>query len=158
MGACLFSGCGNPNDNSDGSIPIKGLYTLDEAYQYGWITESDLQSIAYYYHEHRHEEDWDKLLPDDFTPKQKDPETLEEFETQIKTDYLNKVINVPNGSFDQVDLYAYYGAYYDCFAIEITDTYFLYDYLIEPEHKIGNVTFLRYSNAFVRIWKKDLQY
>lgn len=147
--ACIFCLCGLGMLAGCGELPTGSFYDLDEAYEMGFLTQNDLKNIAYYYHTRNG--DTEHVDPT-FTPSPKNPETLDE-KTQraIKQDYLNKVIDMPDGSIDHVFIYYYYGTYNGNIVIHVTDDYYCYDYLFEDVN-IGGVNFYSYTAAYLQVW------
>lgn len=134
-------------------IPNSYFYTLDEGYRYGWLTDSDLNSIAYYYYEN----DQSVHLGKYGTPKPKDPETLSaETEQQIKEafrDYLIHSMKFSSPDMEAVNIYKYYGTYNDCVVVGIKYDYLIVDPIFEEEHSIGSVTFdHNFSNWYFKVW------
>ena len=130
------------------------FYTMEEAYENGWLTQEDILSIAYYYNQGT--DGNEELMGENYAPKPMVPETLdEERVNQIKRTYLNEVIAMPEGTFEHVIIRAYYGTYHENIVIHITDDYHGYDYVFEPEHEIGGVLFYHYVGAFLRVWRAD---
>lgn len=129
-----------------------GFYSLEEAYENGWLTQDDLKNIAYYYHDAQEVDVSDET----FAPSPKDPETLSaETEYKIKRTYLNDVIGKEDGSFEHVFIYGYYGTYDGNVVIAISDDYHGYDYVAEPQYNVGGVTFYQYIAAYLRVWRAD---
>ena len=95
------------------------FYTLQEAYDNGWLTQEDLLSIAYHYNHGR--EDNEELMGEDYVPQPKTPETLsKQTEKSIKQTELDKYNNGREpgseyyGTLDQVYILGYYGTYNGC--------------------------------------------
>ena len=134
------------------SKSVGGFYTLDEAYGNGWLTQDDLKNIAFYYHTRYGEtEHTDKT----FVPTPKMPETLnEDMQNKIKRTYLDEVAMVPDGTFENIEIYQYYGTYNGCVAIGILSDYLLIDPLLYPEYVIGEVSFFDYIPSEIEIWRE----
>ncbi len=149
LSAGLCTGC-SPEQRYSKSVG--SFYSLDEAYENGWLTQNDLKNIAYYYHTRHGETDH---VDETFIPNPKTPESLEEdIQYKIKRTYLNKIIDMPNGSFDRVAIYDYFGTYNGNIIVYISDTYHAYDYVFEQEYEIGGVCFYDYCSAFLRVWRE----
>ena len=149
--AALCAGC-TPEQRYSESVGE--FYSLDEAYENGWLTQGDLKNIAYYYHTRYGETEH---IDQSFVPTPKTPETLsEDIQNKIKRSYLNEIIDMPNGLFDQVIIYNYFGTYHDNIVLHISDNYNAYDYVIETEHEIGGICFYEYSSAFLRVWRERI--
>ena len=133
---------------------VEGMfYSLDYAFDHGWLTTEQLQSIAYYYYEEciAH----DHAACELFTPIPKNPSTLSDgTQTAIKQTYLQELqIRAENATLDNIHINNYLGAYSDFIIVGVTDNCFLYDYLFEPERTIGGVLFRSYCANFTRVWK-----
>lgn len=136
-----------------GCNTVKGsFYTLKEAYENEWLSTSDLQNIAYYYHMHTMQED---KISSDFTAQPLTPETLEDkIVAGIKKTYREEN-DIPISKMKLINLAAYYGTYNGCVAIEISDTYFQCDLLFIPEYEVGGVTFYNYCPNRQKLWRED---
>lgn len=129
------------------------LYTLEIAFEKGWLTTEELQSIAYYYCEESiyHDYSEDELHP--LIPKK--PLTLSNvIQNVIKQTYLDELKeHAPDATLENVKVAYYFGTYGDCIIIGVSDNYFDYDYLFIPEYYIGEVLFHNYCAQFVQVWK-----
>ena len=96
MGLCLFCGCGQ---KPPPQIEDKPFYTLEEAYDYGWLSKNDLKSIANKIN-NRESIDLDEL----------DGEVL----TEIKTAYAL----LRDTESDEVGV-AYYGNFKSYYAVDV---------------------------------------
>jgi len=137
---CLgfFSGC----------TSIKGsFYSLQEAYDNGWLTQEDLQSLAYYYNVGSNDES--------FVPKPKNPESLsKETENMIIKTHLEGIKkDFPTATISDVNIAEYYGVYNDCIAISVRDNYYAIDVLVEPEYIVGGVSFYNFTLPGLQIWR-----
>ena len=151
VAAVVVAGCG-PEQQYAASVG--NFYSLEEAYENGWLTQEDILSIAYYYNQGT--DGNEELMGENYAPNPMVPETLDEARVnQIKRTYLNEVIAMPEGSFEHVFIPAYYGTYHENIVIHITDDYHGYDYVFEPEHEIGGVWFYDYVGACLRVWRAD---
>ena len=132
-------------DNAETKDRFGKFYTLQEAYNRELLTDSDLIKIAGYYQ-------------GDVLGNKKDllPINLlhEKTRNQIVKCYLLNIINDSNVSNEYVNIYAYYGTYNGAIAVGITDIYNVYDKLIIPEYKVGDVIFYNYAESDIRIWIK----
>ncbi|MBE7078780.1 MAG: hypothetical protein E7380_02830 [Clostridiales bacterium] len=139
----IFSivGCREEKDLIEGSF-----YSLEEAYENGWLTEENLEDIAGY---HNNGIQY--------------PERLnEEILVRIKTDWAKKLREdktnpISNVTADEINVYKYYGTYGDCVVIMLD--YSLAEYpaeYIPSTIEIGGITFNfshpRYISQLV-IWK-----
>lgn len=135
----LFCGCVNNNGT---------FYNLQEAYDNGWLTQKDLQSIAFYYNGGSSDES--------FIPEPKNPEILsKKTEEQIKKTYLNVIKkDFPNAKTSGISIAEYYGVYNDCIAVRIKDNYYAVDIAVEPDYKIGGVSFYNFTLSGIQIWRE----
>ena len=126
--------------------PEGSFYTLNEAYDNGWLTTEDLKSTAFYY---RGDADTG------FVAKPKNPETLSaETESAIKQAYLEVLKErKPEATIDNVWIAEYYGTYGDVVVVKVWDDCFMYDLIFIPEVTIGGVLFRNYSEREVYVWK-----
>ena len=149
VAAVLVAGC-----TPEQQYAVGNFYSLEEAYENGWLTQEDILSIAYYYNQGA--EGNEALMGESYAPEPTAPEMLdEERANQIKRTYLNDVIAMPDGTFEHVIIRAYYGTYHENIVIHITDDYHGYDYVSEPEYEIGGVWFYNYVGACLRVWRAD---
>ena len=123
--AALCAGC-TPEQRYSESVGE--FYTLDEAYENGWLTQVDLKNIAYYYHTRYGETEH---IDQSFVPTPKTPETL-----------------------DNIDISQYYGTYNGCVVIGIVSDYLLIDPLLYPEYVIGEVSFFDYVPSAIGVWRE----
>ena len=126
MGFSLFCGC---SESENGEV-----IGLQEAYEKEYLTQEDLLSIAYYYQGTKNNEE---LMGEDYVPKNKELETLNE-----KT--ADKIIEVLKKKTDQdyIKIIGYLGTYNNCVIVNYMDGQ---QYIaVEPMRylvKIGGVTF-----------------
>lgn len=134
--------CGPENKGS--------FYSLREAYDNGWLTQEDLKSLAYYYNGGSNDES--------FVPKPKTPEFLsKEIENKIRKTYLSeKKIkkDFPFATIKRISITGYYGIYNDCIIVGVTDDYYRYDYVVEPEYIIGEVLIRNYTSSRLLVWRE----
>ena len=144
----------SPSTESDGDstggelneeyVSIGAFYTLEEAYENDWLSQSDLLNIAFYYQGSENE---------DFQPTPKDPEALSKEQIlEIKKTYLCDVLKISDGDVEKINLYKYYGTYNGMIAVGVTDTYYLYDIIVNPEYEIGGVVFYNFCSSDIRLW------
>ena len=101
----LVAGC-----TPEQQYAVGNFYSLEEAYENGWLTRDDILRIAYYYNQGT--EGNEELMGENYAPEPMVPEMLdEERVNQIKRTYLNEVIAMPEGTFEHVIIRAYYGTY-----------------------------------------------
>ena len=113
----------NKNDDDfrnprNGEPKAGEFYTLQQAYDNGWLSKGDLRNIAY----HKTGDGQRK----GFTPTPKDPETLSaETELAIKEDWtrLLREQGTENAVADDVTIHNYYGIYDGLVAVFVSDNY-----------------------------------
>ncbi len=140
----MLLGIGLVGCNSKEYEMIEKVYILREAYELNLLSKDDLENIAYYYN---------KLDNDEFNAKPKNPEYINaNIEKNIKKFYLKEIINEPNISINYVNIYDYYGTYNRCVVVGITDSFYVYDYVIEDEYLLDGVSFYNFHEAAIRVF------
>jgi hypothetical protein len=131
------------------------FYTLQEAYDEGWLTQDNLRSIAHY---QSAGEDEPNFTPTPMNPKVLSNEAIE----AIKEEYLKGLLAAthqdgtllfPNATISDVYFLAYYGTYGGVIAIKISDEFSGYAGVV-VELVVAGVTFT-YSGVPVSIWKAN---
>ena len=95
------------------------FYSLQEAYDNGWLTREELLSIAYYYYEEKFPRlggryGNEEIMDENYTPLPKTPETLdEEMDLEIRKAYVKGNIY----RVDTVEIEVYCGTYGECIAV-----------------------------------------
>lgn len=97
------------------------FYTLQEAYDNGWLKQEDLMSIAYYHNGGRpHNEE---IMSEIYKPVDKFPKSLSKgMDLSIRQTMLNNLNSeYPSNNFEleQIGFYAYYGSYNGVVAIRM---------------------------------------
>lgn len=144
---CAFAGCGEKSTEAEGKI-----YSLQEAYDNGFLTQTDLEFISYCY--------GGGVAPENYLPQLVQGSKFVELYENIKLAYYNQDFYVQNGktsaTVDDVIVGSCYGAFgsnKDCYAISISINY--PDLRVEPfeydEIEIGGVTFYDYSSIYYSI-------
>ncbi len=140
----MLLGIGLVGCNSKEYEMIEKVYILREAYELNLLSKDDLENIAYYYN---------KLDNDEFNAEPKNPEYINaNIEKKIKKFYLKEIINEPNISINYVNIYDYYGTYNRCVVVGITDSFYVYDYVIEDEYLVDGVSFYNFHEAAIRVF------
>ena len=151
-----FSACDPKVEISKGAF-----YTLQEAYDNGWLTQEDLRSIAYYHH------DGKKIVFDDsnfcyewldeeesYIPIPKIPECLDtETEKQIKQTHVNELHKAGEKRAETKGVFIsrYYGTYNGYIAIVMKDNYS--HYLVGGPFVIAGMFFSAPNQSELIIWK-----
>lgn len=108
------------------NVVMGRFYTLQEAYENGWLTQADLMSIAYYHNGGRaHNEE---IMDEDYEPTPKSPEVLSKWtESKIKMaaakEYRGKEYNIKDAKARGFTITEYCGTYGDCVAVMMKDNY-----------------------------------
>ncbi|MCM1438612.1 MAG: hypothetical protein NC131_05305 [Roseburia sp.] len=142
---CVFAACNKDSSDSENIKPVTGqFYTLQEAYDNGYITQTDLENIAYY---HNGEKSY--------------PESLDEnIANSIKSDWAKKLSDDETDSADNtveisVVIRGYYGTYGNCVAVIVERKGTVYVDVYRPiVVQIGNVTFkYNLNHPQIIVWK-----
>jgi len=137
-----FVGCGEKEPQVTVS-PAKGIfYTLEEAYENGWLTKKDLKSIAYYYNNYHNDQAPEpnfKLIPKQELSKEKIEEMKRAY---LQQNYIQA--SHPNATTDHVTVFQYYGTYNGNCVTFMLDDLFGYDLHFEAEKEIGGSIFYDY--------------
>ena len=115
VGALGLAGCGPKTYGT--------FYTLQEAYDNGYLTREDLMSIAYYQNGSRRYNE--SIMPEDYAPIPKDPEELSE-STSLRirsTAAADWNAEYPDDDATAEDFWIdyYYGTYGNCVAVMMRD-------------------------------------
>lgn len=132
--------------------PSGEFYSLELAYERGWIAKEDLLSIAYY---HGDEEENKALMGENYTPLPKIPGYLDEkTETEIKEKLIkNKREEATNVVVKGGEITGYYGYYKGFMAIEICKEYDCYPAVVK-EVTVGGVLFIYpFYPCHIYLWK-----
>ncbi len=97
MGACLFCGCGD-------DVPAGEFYSLQEAYDNGWLTREDLLSVAYYQNHSWGEEQ---------------VEYPQKLDLDTEKDLIEVYAKKKNMNTEDVRIFSYYGTYNGSYVIDI---------------------------------------
>ncbi len=129
------------------------FYTLQEAYDAGWLTQEDLKSIAYYHNGGR--EGNEEIMGEDYQPQLKTPEVIDKMtELSIKQTYCDNLRKQDNAKPSGVTIERYYGAYNGCYAVVLDSIYVVYPADVINEWEIiGGVNINYYDYLSFRIWK-----
>ena len=135
-----FAGCGYK--------PHGAFYSLQEAYDAGYITRADLEEIA------ERQNDWGSALKEELDPQVKQ---------MICEDEAERLRNpeedpYPEAEASGVRIVHYYGVYQgDCYALILNSRYEL-DYPMQPVEQpefIDGIEFMYYNPLRIIIWKKN---
>lgn len=133
LGGLLY-GC----NNDEGQ-----LYTLEQAYEQGWLSVEDLQQIA---------DGWNGT-----TDTQNLDALSGKSQKSIKNAFkkkFNSKKEYPNITTDEVKINSYYGAFGDCIVISVvvSSNKIQFDYYFEDK-EIGGIFFEDYCGALISVYK-----
>ena len=131
--------------------PMGKLYTLQEAFNQGFITENDLKSIAYYNNGGR-ENNEDKI-EEDFVPQPLNPKTIPaDIQKSIKSDYIYYNEKLDNKTKDsEVKIKYYYGKYNDSYIVILKGPF---GYTADDKYfSVDGYTFY-YTQSEYKVWRK----
>ncbi len=132
------------------------IYTVQEAYDNGYLTKADLMSIAYYHNGGRQHNE--QIMDEAYNPAPKTPETLND-----KTELLIKRVAAKDyrDNYDITEAEAsgftiteYDGTYGDCIAVMTEDEYTGYTCATRIDTIAGVNIYYNNGNS-IRIWKKN---
>ena len=130
-----------------GYKPHGAFYSLQEAYDAGYITRADLEEIA------ERQNDWGSALKEELDPQVKQ---------MICEDEAERLRNleehpIPEAEASRVYINRYYGVYQDnCYAVMLSNGYvFLTGEVIPQWEHIGGVDILYLNSRRIEIWKKN---
>ena len=131
------------------------FYSLEEAYEAGFLTRSDLISIAYFHNGGRKQNE--SVMEEGYAPKPKDPQELsEEISFRIRStaasDYRKNRTDARKAMADDFTIIEYCGTYNDCVAIMLTDIYTGYTGAFRTE-MIDGLSFCYNSGNTLQIWR-----
>lgn len=136
--ACVVVLCAC-NDNKSEINAVDGeFYTLQEAYDNGWLSKTDLKNIAY---------QLNGTKPIGFTPKDKEPLSAED-ERLLKNDYASRFDD--GRTADDVLICGYYGQYNGFVAVIVDNGHF--DVITNKE--VGGVKFTYPDSNTITLWKR----
>lgn len=129
------------------------FYSLQEVYDYGWLTQTDLMSIAYYHNGGRIYNE--EIMSEDYAPLPKTPEVLSD-ETILKiknTAARNYSEHIRYAEADGFTIAQYCGTYSDCVATMMVDIY-LAPAAVEWVDTIAGVNFYYNDGNSIKIWRE----
>ena len=129
--------------------PPGEIYSLEEAYENGWITREHLLSIAYYCGQTDNNAE---LQDENYAPIPKNPEKLsKKTALKIRKTELYSARS-SKAELSDVEIIGYYGCYSGYYAVKISASYLMYPAVVNAERTIGGVLFV-YTNEFPVLWK-----
>lgn len=157
---------------------VGAFYSLQGAYDNGFLSYDELLSIAYYYHSQFRNPDFGMsfnadLMGDNYQPIPKTPENLSTFLNlairQTMVNDLNKRFDTDTFVLDNIAVYGYCGTYNGCVVIRLaySDGPYYAGSTVINEHTVANVKFFypNYTNFYyltdyifdntIMIWKEN---
>lgn len=128
---------------------VGAFYSLQKAFDSGWLTKDDLQSIAYYLND-----DSMPIYPNDLSAK------IEKAIKETRASNLRAEVDAygvsrfPDAKAEDVSLRGYYGNYNNLFAVMIVDGFTEYSQA-EWSENIDGVTFHYADGNRIVIWKEE---
>ena len=138
------------------NVVMGKFYTLQEAYDNGWLTQADLMSIAYYHNGGRaHNEE---IMSEDYAPAPKSPEVLSKWtESRIKRaaakEYRGREYKIKDAKARGFTITAYYGTYGDCVAIMMKDKYTGEPAVVWTD-VVAGVNIYYGSGRTIKVWRR----
>ena len=147
--AGVFAGCDVGSDNFG---KISGaFYTVEEAYEAGYLTREDLMSIAYYHNGGR--EYNENCMPESYQPAPMQPEEIDTATANaIKDEYIEEFRPDYEATREDIFIDHYYGCYNGAFAVIISDNFSDFPGVIDFV-EIDGVTFYYPLVNYIKIWK-----
>ena len=145
LAMCMgMSGCDNEKDASE--IGEGPFYTLEEAYEAGWLTCADLQDIADL---HNNNKQYAEKLDEKIAELVKEDAAWE-----LRYDEKNPIVEAKAEDFS---ILKYYGIYHkDCYVVMLDEPYFYFPAVDVDEWKeIAGVQFHITSFYEIKVWKNN---
>lgn len=133
------------------------FYTLQEAYDNGWLTQADVMSIAYYHNRGRIYNE--EMMSEEYEPVPKTPEVLSELtELKIKSAAAKEYREIYNMQYAEADgfrITQYYGTYGKCVAVMMRDDYSGESGIVWTD-TVAGVKIHYGSGRTMKIWRKTI--
>ena len=125
----------------------KTLYSLEEAYENGFITKEDLWNVAYIYNNYVNASEFE------YDVKENHPEPNEFLKYKIKKEYLKEELSdLVFASIGGVNIKRYYGQYSGCYILDMDNDYVNVDLMIHDRYEIDGVVFLNYTGYYTKVF------
>ena len=149
----VLSGCDNGKNGSETGEGT--FYTLQKAYDEGYLTKEEIMSIAYYHNGGRVYNE--EIMSEEYTPIPKTPQELsEETVNKIKEnaayEYNSEHNHETKATADGFTINQYYGTYGSCIVVIITDIYSGSPGIVGIE-TIANVNLYMNAAYVIKVWK-----
>ncbi|MDE6850183.1 MAG: hypothetical protein K2J54_02530, partial [Clostridia bacterium] len=145
-----FAGCNKSGSEGSGNqnegVTSGTFYTLQQAYDNGYLTQADLESIAYY---HNGEKPYPENISEDTAKSIK-----RDWAKNLTDDETNPTEDVTE---DEVTIRKYYGTYNGCVAVTVERTGAMHPAVYNPVVvEIGTVVFnYGYYSPRITVWKMN---
>ena len=137
------------------------FYSLQEAYEKGFLTREDLRHIAYFKDGKLEELRGETIVSVEFTPKTPKPMLDEKTEEYLKRAYyqknekLFKSIEKYGYSISDIIFTIYLGKYNDCYVVEMKSPIIDTDCGIY-QYSVGNIMFDWWGdNCYIEVWREN---
>lgn len=135
--------------------PFGKIFSLEEAYEKGFLSVNDLKSIAYYQNGGRKGNE--DVLDVDYVPNLKDTlnaKTAKLIKETVAFDYRNlDKMPILEAKAEDITIVNYYGTYSFYAAVMLTDCFSMYSDT-ETTMTIANIRFYFNNSNNISIWKK----
>lgn len=165
LGLCALCACGgNGNEErggeqGDNEYTASGsFYTLERAYEQGFLTYEEIMSIAYYHNKSKFGNE--DVMSEDYVPLPKAPINLSaETELTIKNDAafdyrMNRHGSAQQAKAEDFTIIEYDGTYGNCIAIMMTDIYTGYTGALVTQ-EIDGIKIYYGGGNMIKIWRKN---
>lgn len=133
----------------DAAQDIGSFYSLQKAFDNGWLTKEDLQSIAYYLND-----DSMPIYPNELSVEiEKAIKETRAFNLRAEVD-ASGVSRFPDAKAEDISFRGYYGNYNNLFAVMIADSFTEYGQA-EWSEIVDGVTFHYADGNRILIWKEE---
>lgn len=149
----VLSGCDNGKDGLETGEGT--FYTLQKAYDEGYLTKEEIMSIAYYHNGGRVYNE--EIMSEKYTPIPKVPKELSEnVSYKIRETVASELrrSNIKNAKADGVNIVHYYGTYDGAVAVIVTHSY-LGDspaVVVDSSYSVAGVIFHYWTSNHIQIW------
>ncbi len=150
--AGVLCGCDNGNNSEIGEGTF---YTLQEAYNAGYLTKEEIMSIAYYHNGGRVYNE--EIMSEDYKPITKTPQELSEktvnkIKENAAHEYNSEHDPKIKATADGFTIDQYYGTYGNSIVVIITDIYSGSPGIVGIE-TIANVNLYMNAAYVIKVWK-----
>ena len=134
---------------------IGAFFSLQEAYDKGWLTQNDLMSIAYYHSGGRLYNE--EIMPEDYSPQPKMPEILSD-ETQLKikstaAKEYREEYKITEAEAVGFTINQYCGTYGNCVVVMMRDVYSGTTGEVWTD-TVSDINFYYNSGKSIQVWRE----